>query len=210
MVLALKYTYHLKYQKDNFSIIESTQFPSSSYDSDLINFVPKIRNLYWLKEIFLHVSKSQYFFSIWIVLIYKIWETFRHKLKTKTCSELSAVWINCSTDLKNVANSRPSALNFKKISGSLEQVFLTVDKNNFCNKIPFWGDKTNRRCQSSLIWVKTKADIEQTLSSLNVYSGKKSKKMVFLRNSFILFDYHEYNPYWSFAAFGSKNLWIGL
>ena len=69
MVLALKYTYHLKYQKDNFSIIESTQFPSSSYDSDLINFVPKIRNLYWLKEIFLHVSKSQYFFSIWILIV---------------------------------------------------------------------------------------------------------------------------------------------
>ena len=120
------------------------------------------------------------------------------------------VWMNCSTDLKNVANSRPSASNFRKNSGSLEQVFLTVDKNNFCNNIPFWGDKTNRRCQSSLIWVKTKADIEQTLFSLNVYSGKKSKKMVCLRNSLILFDYHEYNPYWSFDAFGSKNLWIGL
>ena len=47
------------------------------------------------------------------------------------------VWINCSSDLKDLANSRPSALNFKSFSCSLEQFFLTVDKNNFDNKIPF-------------------------------------------------------------------------
>ena len=38
------------------------------------------------------------------------------------------VWINCP---------RPSASNFKKISRSLEQFFLTVGQNNFGNKIPF-------------------------------------------------------------------------
>ena len=48
------------------------------------------------------------------------------------------VWINCSSDLKNFANSRPSASNFKSFSRSLEKFFLTaVGQNNFGNKIPF-------------------------------------------------------------------------
>ena len=42
------------------------------------------------------------------------------------------VWINCSSDLKNFANSRPSASNFKKISRSLDQFIQTVKgQNNF-------------------------------------------------------------------------------
>ena len=49
------------------------------------------------------------------------------------------VWINCSSDLKNFANSRPSASNFKSFSRSLEQFFLTVGQNNFGNKIPFFN-----------------------------------------------------------------------
>ena len=47
------------------------------------------------------------------------------------------VWINCSSDLKTFANSRPSASNFKSFSRSVEQFFLTVGQNNFGNKIPF-------------------------------------------------------------------------
>ena len=35
------------------------------------------------------------------------------------------VWINCSSDLKNFANSRPSASNFKSFCRSLEQFLLT-------------------------------------------------------------------------------------
>jgi len=46
------------------------------------------------------------------------------------------VWINCSSDIKNFENSRLSASNFKSFSRSLEQFFLTVGQNNFCNKIP--------------------------------------------------------------------------
>ena len=46
------------------------------------------------------------------------------------------VWTNCSSDLKNFANSRPSASNFKSFSRSLELFFLTVGHNNFGNKIP--------------------------------------------------------------------------
>jgi hypothetical protein len=44
--------------------------------------------------------------------------------------------INCSSDLKNFANSQPSASNFKSFSRSVEQFFLTVGKNNYGNKIP--------------------------------------------------------------------------
>ena len=43
----------------------------------------------------------------------------------------STAWINCSSDLKHFANSRPSASNFKSFSGSLDQFFLTVGQNNF-------------------------------------------------------------------------------
>ena len=46
------------------------------------------------------------------------------------------VWVNCSNDLKNFANSRPSDSNFKSFSWSVEQFFLTVGQNNFANKIP--------------------------------------------------------------------------
>ena len=46
------------------------------------------------------------------------------------------VWINCSSDLKIFANSRPTASNFETFSWSLEQFFLTVGQNNFDNKIP--------------------------------------------------------------------------
>ena len=51
------------------------------------------------------------------------------------------VWINCSSDREIFANSRPSASNFKKISRSLEQFFLTVGQNNFGNKIPMFARK---------------------------------------------------------------------
>ena len=48
------------------------------------------------------------------------------------------VWINCSSDLRNIANSWPSASNFKSFSRSLVQFFLKVVQNNFDNKIPFF------------------------------------------------------------------------
>ena len=51
-------------------------------------------------------------------------------------------WINCSSDLKNFENSRTSISNFKKISQSLEQFFLTVGQNNFGTNIPL----PNYRC----------------------------------------------------------------
>ena len=48
------------------------------------------------------------------------------------------VWINCSSDLKKIANSWPLASNVKFFSRSLEQFFLTVCQNNFLvKKIPF-------------------------------------------------------------------------
>ena len=50
------------------------------------------------------------------------------------------VWINCSSDLKIFANSRPSDSNFKSFSRSVEQFFLTIGQNNFDNKIPLLWD----------------------------------------------------------------------
>ena len=57
------------------------------------------------------------------------------------------VWINCSNDLKNFANSPPSAWNFKSFSQSLEQFFLTVGQNNFINKY-FWKGVHHTRLNS--------------------------------------------------------------
>ena len=63
-----------------------------------------------------------------------------NKLKKAFCYQKLfwpfTVWINCSSDLKIFANSRPSVSNFKSFSRSLEHFFLTVGQNNFCNKIP--------------------------------------------------------------------------
>ena len=66
------------------------------------------------------------------------------------------VWINCSSDLKYLANSQPSASNFKSFSGSLEQFFLTVGQNNFGNKIPLNGLKMygfKNDCNVSICYV---------------------------------------------------------
>ena len=46
------------------------------------------------------------------------------------------VWINCSRDLKNFANSQPSASNFKRFFSITRNIFLTVGLNNVGNKIP--------------------------------------------------------------------------
>ena len=70
-----------------------------------------------------------------------MWETSRNKLKKAFCYQKLFwpfnVWMNCSSDLKKFANSRPSASNFKSFSRSLEQFFLTAGQNNFGNKISF-------------------------------------------------------------------------
>ena len=94
-------------------------------------------------KLFLHVSKSQYFFPIWIliVLIYYIWETSRNKSKkhsvTKNCSDLllfKQIVLVISIFLK-ILGLHPRISNF--FSQSLEQFFLRVGQNNFGNKIPF-------------------------------------------------------------------------
>ena len=68
-----------------------------------------------------------------------MWETSRNELKSillpKIVLTLHCLKIKSSSDLKNFANSRPSASNFKSFSRSLEQFFLTVGQNNFGNKI---------------------------------------------------------------------------
>ena len=66
------------------------------------------------------------------------------------------VWINCSSDLKFLATSRPSASNFKRFSRLLKQFFLTVDQNNFGNKIPpfrVFAPFTSRWCRRIVVIV---------------------------------------------------------
>ena len=62
---------------------------------------------------------SKYFFPIWIwiILMYKIWETSKNKLKKYSGSNI--------------------ILTFHPSNRSLTQVFLTVRHTNFGNKIPF-------------------------------------------------------------------------
>ena len=92
---------------------------------------------------FLQISKSQGFFPIWIiiVLIFLDARNLQEQDKKAFCYQKLfwpfTVWKNCSSDLKNFANSQPSATNFKTFPRSLEQFFLTVGQNNFGNKIPF-------------------------------------------------------------------------
>ena len=85
-----------------------------------------LKNTFFL--FFLRISKSQYFFPILIII-------------TFCCQKLFwpfTVCINSSSDLKNFANSWPSASNSKSFSQSLEQFILAVGQNNFVNKIPLF------------------------------------------------------------------------
>ena len=132
--------------------------------------------LIFLFLLFLHVSKSQQFFPIWIpiVLIYQIWEISRTKLKKSFCyQELFwpfTVWINCSSDLKYFANSRPSASNFKHFSRSLKHFFLTVGQNTFGNKIPFFSVTLEQLLSNP--W----GSLNETLSDIALLNRTPTKK----------------------------------
>ena len=67
-----------------------------------------------------------------------LWEQVKKTLCYQKLFWPFTVWINCSSDLKMVANSWPSASNFRSFSWSIELFFLTVGQNNFGNKIPFF------------------------------------------------------------------------
>ena len=72
----------------------------SLYSTKLEQVCTWICSTKFFLKLFLHVSKSQYFFPIWILifLIYYVWVISRNKLKkhsiTKNCSDLSLFeWI---------------------------------------------------------------------------------------------------------------------
>ena len=71
-------------------------------------------------SLFLNVYKCQLFFPILIliILMYFTWETSRNKLKSTLFWKLFlifTVWINCSSDYKMVAHSRPFQLWISKV-----------------------------------------------------------------------------------------------
>ena len=96
------------------------------------------------------------------------------------------VWINCSSDLKIFANSRPSASNFKSFSRSLEEFFLKVGQNNFGNKIPFF---TIWKCPKITVW---------SLSGDFQVSGHCLKAILWLSNDRLM------TPQWLYSKFTSK------
>ena len=70
------------------------------------------------------------------MLIYQIWERSNKKVEKYSVSK--KIWpfnvrINCSSDLQNFANARPSPSNFQTGTIFISQ---TIGQNNFQNKIP--------------------------------------------------------------------------
>ena len=72
-----------------------------------------------------------HFFEFWPFWAY--YSLLLHLILWKGSHTAPDILVN----LKNFANSQPSASNFKRFSQSLEQFFLTVGQSNFGNKIPF-------------------------------------------------------------------------
>ena len=86
-------------------------------------------------QLFLHVSKYQYFFSnlnsscFSLLDMRNLQEQVKKHSVAKNSSDLT-LWINCSSGLKIFTKSQPSVSNFKLFSRSLEHFFLTVGQNN--------------------------------------------------------------------------------
>ena len=78
---------------------------------------------------------------------------FQEQVKKAFCCQKLfwpfTVWINCSSDLKFFANSRPSASKIKSFFQSLEQFFLTVGQNNFGNTILTFLHAVKKECYKS-------------------------------------------------------------
>ena len=85
------------------------------------------------------------------------------------------VKMNCSSDLKIHANSRPLASNTKSFSQSLEQFFLIVCQNNFGNKIP----NSSRRCISLMKHIGMHQNRSKTMifMTLSLETAKKSSTL---------------------------------
>ena len=79
------------------------------------------------------------------------------------------------SDLKFFVNSRPSAPNFKSISRSLEQFFLTVGQDNFGKKIP----NSSRRCISLMKHIGMHQNRSKTMifMTLSLETAKKSSTL---------------------------------
>ena len=150
---------------------------------------------YWLLSIFSNFYcrflNPNYFFSIWILIVLIRSEKPPGTSQKASCYQKLfwsfTVWINFSSDLKKFANSWLSALNFKSFSQSPEHFFLTVDQNNFDNKISFL-----------LGWKKLKLTLEmlrQVFSQVLVcfhtpyyYPLLWKSKYYFCSQIFLLFD----------------------
>ena len=126
------------------------------------------------------------------------------------------VWMNCSSDLKKFATSRPSASNFKSFSRSLEQLFLTVGRINFGNKISLTKEldvnvKNSHFVTNIVIWSEyifwftyVLRHIKKCLLSItSAKISEKTNKFLFLRKTLI--TYVSRNSYTS-SMFSVSNI----
>ena len=102
----------------------------------------------------LMVTKSQWFFPIWILIVlvkYMHMRNLQQQVKKAFCYQKLfcpfTVWINCFSDLNHFENSWPAASKFKRFSRKLEHFFVTVGQNNFGNRIPF-----SKKLQCAVDW----------------------------------------------------------
>ena len=140
-------------------------------------------SLFWFQKLhfltFLHVSKSQYFFSN---LNYNCsnlvdMRNLQEQVKKAFCYQKLfwpfTVWINCSSDFKSFENSRPSSSNFRSFSQCLEQFFLKVGQNNIGNKIPI----LKRNYEEGRIGFKKDLEFSQENKYLITFLMKSDKIM---------------------------------
>ena len=144
----------------------------TSYLSSMVTFFSNFSCLFLIPIIFSNLNSNVCFKKtwtnyssvslLWFVQVFfetdvncsSLWGIGNLQVKKPSVTKNCPFLINCSSDLKNFANSSPSASNFKSFSQSLEHFFLTVGQNNFVNKIPFLS-----RVQQAFFM--------KTLSSLN-------------------------------------------
>ena len=87
--------------------------------------------------------------------------------------------MNCSSDLKNFANSWPLASNFSR---SVEQFHLTVGQNNFGNKIPFINSMYHVFLSLQYIFAQIKLK-KKILWSLLLYKATTDEKCHIIFNA---------------------------
>ena len=114
----------------------------------------------------------------------------------KNCSGLSL--FELIVKFKNVANSRPSTLNSKSFSWSLEQFLLTIGQNNFRNKIQcsFWLCNEEKKSPNLATAVQCRRQPLQARSVFVVLNSSISWQLRLAVATFSLHAHEEFHPHY--------------